>query len=300
MQNQDNTDDNIFAHFTAFLPSPKKEGKRVYTEQYNKERKAHKQLAKEVEKRLTIRPREMHEMYILKLKNESERLKELLRKVQTSKNYVYLKLIKFKDEIESKTNFPFDTVVNTNNLSTLSLIAIEKDFENLDNFKFTWKSLVIANKRFKNISAAIEDNKRRTIPFALWYKVIKSFNEKVVDEMLINAYDFDMGAGLCSLRVRKVVREKLEINNPASFQNHKEIIARGGTPHNPDTAPDGEEWRVYYDSRYKYEWYWRKKSVAIKNKYYYTFQPTAGVAGIIKLLYDYIENNPKQVFKYDF
>lgn len=297
MQNQD----NILTNFVPFVaPDRKSRATKVYTDTYNQERKAHKKLCREIEAKLTVLPREMYDKYIKFLEDRITRLEELKDKVLNNRNAAQMKMMPFKDDINSKTNANMDKVFKCKYCNSHQYLIANEGYSIPQIFSFYWRAYTINNKRFFDIGEEIKLCRKRIIPFKQWFKIIKHFNAGVIQLMLIEAYELHLGHGLNSIRIRRVIRENPEINNPASFTKYKEIVKRGGTPHHPINAPDGEEWRIFYEERYKFEWYWSKKGVAFPNAYYYTYQPPNGKDSMIQLLFNYTAHNSARAAKYNF
>jgi len=297
MQNKD----KFFKQFTPFKkPDKKKKEEVIYTAEYNAQRKAHKKAAKQIEEKLTIKPREQWAMYNLSVQKEIKVIELKLKTINKSRNYLYAKLIKYKNAVNDFSHTSFNSVVNTINLSKLNNFKASDLFLNQDKFIINWRAYIIINRQFHKFKKRLIVLNRRLLSFETWIKIVKKFNKNIVKEIVEEGYEFFMGHGLASIRIQRRIRENPEINNPASYQRRKEIIAEGKIPYNKDTAPDGIKWRVYRTERYKFAWYWAKKSVNVKNAYYYTFQPTGGKKGMILYLYNFINENPNHTIKYKY
>lgn len=295
------TQDDFFKDFKPFVVPVKKAGTtKVYSAKYNEERKAHKKAAKEVEKDLTLRPKDLWNKFNAQLDKTISDLEISLKTILMSKSYLYTQLRKHEDAINDFSNMSFDSIISSSRLSTLSFFKHKEGFIHLENFKIAWQAYLIVNQRFLNIKKKIATCNRRKVPYKVWFRVIKQFNTRISKAIIEEGYELHMGYGLTYIRIQKRIRKNPEIDNPASFQKRKEIVARGGIPYNEKTHPDGEKWRCYRTDRYKYEWYWSKKAISVKNAYYYTFFPTTGKIGNVKALYEFIEANPNHTIKYKY
>tara|TARA_R110002096_G_scaffold517_12_gene3083 strand:- start:7149 stop:8042 length:894 start_codon:yes stop_codon:yes gene_type:complete len=297
MQHQD----NIYNKFNPFnVNNNLNKLNNIYTDNYNNERKLHKKKIKEIEKKLTIKPREIWANYNTKLKKEISKEEKELEIIVKSRDYIYSKLLYHKADLDNFSNINFDSVINTKNLNRLSFIKVHNCFNDVDNFKFNWKLFIPINRQYFKVKSKIELLNRRLLPFKHWIKVIKKFNENIVNLIIREGYEFHLGYGLDYIRIKKKIRNNPEINNPASYQKRKKIIKEGKIPYNEKTAPNGEKWRIYRTERYKYQWYWSKKSINVKNSFYYTFKPTGGKKGMICSLYNFINENPNHTIKYKY
>ena len=297
MQNQD----NIYNEFNPFVVSNNINNTNViYTNNYNIQRKLYKKEIKEIEKKLTIKPRELWTKYNIKLKKEIKKLESDLEIIVKSRDYIYNKLLYLKADLDNFSNINFNSVINTKSLNRLSFLKVDDAFNDIDNFKFNWRLFIPVNRQYFKVVNKIITLNKRLLPFKHWIKIIKKFNKKVIDLIIKEGYEFHLGYGLDYIRIKKRIRNNPEINNPASYQKRKKIIAEGKIPYNEETAPNGEKWKVYRIERYKYVWYWSKKSINVKNSYYYTFKPTGGKKGMICSLYNFINENPNHTIKYKY
>ena len=297
MQNQD----NIYNEFNPFVVSNNINNTNViYTNNYNIQRKLYKKEIKEIEKKLTIKPRELWTKYNIKLKKEINKLESDLEIIVKSRDYIYNKLLYHKADLDNFSNINFNSVINTKSLNRLSFLKVDDAFNDIDNFKFNWRLFIPVNRQYFKVVNKIITLNKRLLPFKHWIKIIKKFNKKVIDLIIKEGYEFHLGYGLDYIRIKKRIRNNPEINNPASYQKRKKIIAEGKIPYNEETAPNGEKWKVYRIERYKYVWYWSKKSINVKNSYYYTFKPTGGKKGMICSLYNFINENPNHTIKYKY
>lgn len=296
MKNQD----KFFQQFKPFAKLDKKGQSLNYSKEYNEQKKAYKKVTKTIEEKLTIKPREQWHLYTKKVKDEIKLINDELKTINKNRNYLYAKLIKFKDDVQEYGSIDFASVIDTINLNKLNNFKIDKKDFDLIKFIINWKAFIVINRKFHKNKKRLVVLNRRILPFEIWIKVIKKFNAALVKEIVEEGYEFFLGHGLTSIRIKRRIRENPEINNPASYQKRKQIIAEGKIPYNKDTAPNGERWRVYRTERYKFRWYWSKKSVSVKNAYYYTFQPTGGKKGMILYLYNFINNNPNHTIKYKY
>jgi len=297
MQNQD----NIYNEFNPFVVSNNINNTNViYTNNYNIQRKLYKKEIKEIEKKLTIKPRELWTKYNIKLKKEIKKLESDLEIIVKSRDYIYNKLLYHKADLDNFSNINFNSVINTKSLNRLSFLKVDDAFNDIDNFKFNWRLFIPVNRQYFKVVNKIITLNKRLLPFKHWIKIIKKFNKKVIDLIIKEGYEFHLGYGLDYIRIKKRIRNNPEINNPASYQKRKKIIAEGKIPYNEETAPNGEKWKVYRIERYKYVWYWSKKSINVKNSYYYTFKPTGGKKGMICSLYNFINENPNHTIKYKY
>jgi hypothetical protein len=85
--------------------------------------------------------------------------------------------------------------------------------------------------------------------------VLKTFYDLIVDEILLNNYQYKLG-GCFTVQMERYTRNfsKLAVNWGASNKLKKEILARGGkpakkvglTPKGNPAYDDGEQWMVFY------------------------------------------------------
>jgi hypothetical protein len=282
-----------------FKPFEKQERK-YYSKEYNKQRTAHRKAAKKVENKLTIKVREQHALFTEKVKKQLAIAEEELKVVHRSRNYLYAKLLKHKEIINTKANLSFNEIVSAlNNVKVDKLEVASEDFD-LGKFLVNWKTYIVINRKFRKTTDTIKSLKRRILKFEDWLQIVKKFNKAIVKEIVEQGYEFHMGHGLTSIRILRRIRENPQIDNPASYQKRKEIVAAGLTPYHKINAPDGVKWRVYRTERYKFVWYWSKKAVSVKNAYYYKYTPTGGKKGQILYLYNFINENPGHTIKYKY
>tara|TARA_R100000655_G_scaffold2992_6_gene11238 strand:- start:1265 stop:2158 length:894 start_codon:yes stop_codon:yes gene_type:complete len=297
MQNQD----KIYNTYSPFIVDKNcNKLNKVYTDNYNNERKLHKKRIKEIEKSLTIKPREVWANYNNKIKKEIDIYTKELETIVKSRKYIYDKLLYYKSDLKKYSNIDFESIVKTKSLNRLSFLKVDSKFKDIDNFKFNWKLFIPINRQYFKVKNKIEILNKRLLPFKHWIKIIKKFNKRIVDLIIQEGYEFHLGHGLDYIRIQKRIRNNPEINNPASYQKRKKIISEGKIPYNKKTAPNGERWKVYRTERYKYVWYWSKKSINVKNSFYYTFKPTGGKKGMICSLYKFINENPNHTIKYKY
>ena len=172
MQNQD----NIYNEFNPFVVSNNINNTNViYTNNYNIQRKLYKKEIKDIEKKLTIKPRELWTKYNIKLKKEIKKLESDLEIIVKSRDYIYNKLLYHKADLDNFSNINFNSVINTKRLNRLSFLKVDDACNDIDNFKFNWRLFIPVNRQYFKVVNKIITLNKRLLPFKHWIKIIKKF-----------------------------------------------------------------------------------------------------------------------------
>jgi hypothetical protein len=112
---------------------------------------------------------------------------------------------------------------------------------------------------YKDYCRASLNNKRIPVDYAVYYKIIRSFNKKLQTKLVTEAKSFKMPYKLGYLGI-----VKYEVNfDPDKIKNWK--VNYG------ESKKQGSI--IYYDQPFRYKWKWDKSGLKLTGKKYYKFSP---------------------------
>lgn len=112
---------------------------------------------------------------------------------------------------------------------------------------------------YKNYCKASLNNKRIPVDYAIYYKVIRDFNQRLQDKIIKDAASFKMPYKLGYLGIIKYAI-KFDIDNIKTWKvNYGESKKQGLL--------------IYYDQPFRYRFKWDKSGLALKGKRFYKFVP---------------------------
>lgn len=112
---------------------------------------------------------------------------------------------------------------------------------------------------YKDYCRASFNNKRIPVDYAIYYKIIRDFNSRLVDKLVTEAKSFKMPYRLGYLGIIKY-DVKFDIENIKTWKvNYGESKKQGRI--------------IYYDQPFRYKWRWDKTGLKLKGKRYYKFTP---------------------------
>lgn len=272
---------------------------RVFTPEYNAQRKAHKAAAKEVEKDLTVKAKDIYNDWVKSIYDRIEAIKVEHQKIVESKQHHYKNLLDYKDKVDQCSNFSFQKVIDARKLEVIQTFKPTDDFGSTDLFMLFWQSIITTSMAIDKLKVETAKLKETVIPYVAWSFIVKRFNSELVKEIITEGYVLEMGHGMANVKIRRSIGEDYDLNKGESFRKRNEILARGGTPQSPE-YPNGEVWRVYMKDRNRVRWFWQKSKARLTNSSVYCFKPTRGKAGTSTLLYQYVTHNPNVILKYHF
>lgn len=149
------------------------------------------------------------------------------------------------------------------------------------------------------------------LTYAQFTLITKEFNHRFRDYIIATGATLSFGGAMGGVKIvlkerRPRVSAKGEkqfaVNWGASLKLKKEIIARGGTPYNAETAPDGEKYMVYMTEGWVPYIKWAQSQYFnpdYKKKLlrypYMIFSPSTGKYGFIAALQDHCKSQPEEV-----
>lgn len=149
------------------------------------------------------------------------------------------------------------------------------------------------------------------LTYAQFTLILREFNKRFRDYIIETGAPLSFGGAMGNIKIvlkerrpRKNTNGELKyaINWGASLKLKKEIIARGGTPYNEETAPDGEKYIVYmtegwvpYIKWVQSQYYLPDHKKKVQRYPYMIFSPSTGKYGFIAALQDHCKAQPEAV-----
>lgn len=113
-----------------------------------------------------------------------------------------------------------------------------------------------------------------------WISVVSRFNQEIMDEIILEGREFDMGSNLSRLSVVRIDRNHAAPRvDWASTKQLKQELLDSGKILQSDENPDGEQYLVYYTDEWYCRFFWEKRTCKIRNKSAYRFDATRGLKG---------------------
>ena len=252
-----------------------------------------------------LRIKDVYDDYVKELKSDKAKVEDSLDKLHTSLKYVERKLHKARCFIRNHFLVSYDELIKMRS-SDYKLIKIERysgsgikryactDAEVHSIFSILKQRLELKRSvglMLKHLTELTDE----IISETEFRFILQEFNSNIADE-IIKGYHFNPGNYIGLIRIKKKKRVGKNVNWGDSNKKKAEILARGGIPYNKETAPDGEEWLVYFISEYAYWWYWNKGNCRLTNKSIFSFTPMFAQKGNLS---KYRKNNPLAELKYD-
>lgn len=118
------------------------------------------------------------------------------------------------------------------------------------------------------------------LEYSVFSELCQEFNQRVMDEVILEGDKFDMGSYMSTLSIGRLDRNyaNKQIDWKASHQLKKELIEEGVELYDPETG-QGKKWFVYYTDDWYCRFYWNKFHAKITNKTVYRFTATRGIKG---------------------
>jgi len=134
-------------------------------------------------------------------------------------------------------------------------------------------------KWYKN--KAKKNKVKDIMQYNLFRLIAERMMKKALDKIIYQGKSFSLGRTVGSINVincEKVFSlndenkvKNAKVNWGKSNEIKRSIIARGGTPYNKKTAPDGEKWLVLYDNNRFLRFNWDKGEFG---RMWHNFKPT--------------------------
>ena len=249
----------------------------------------------------------MYDLFVQDANKQVESLKEERIGLLKSKDYLISQVKQFEEYLRKETKVDYDSLINQT--SKIGLITI-----NLPAPKTYVIYLIDINKALQIIDDKLAKLKIKT---SLKYKdyalVVKGFNKKIGNQMLLG-YTMNLGnAGLFGVRIKKNLYGVNRVDWAASNKLKADIIARGGIPfeaieYDSTTGKKtsdngGEHWLITHAKESDIWLYWDKFSCHLKNKAFYSFKYTYGgnegdEAGLIVKLNRLLKTDPTIVTRF--
>lgn len=105
----------------------------------------------------------------------------------------------------------------------------------------------------------------KDITYKEFYDVTREFNKMMSDE-INKGYQFDTIIG--EFGVVKKDRVRRYIDWGSSNKKKMQLIEEGKIPFNKKTAPEGEDWLIYFTSTVNFTWKWIQ-AASVKTFYYF-------------------------------
>lgn len=133
-----------------------------------------------------------------------------------------------------------------------------------------------------------------------WMNIVSRFNQEIMDEIILEGREFDMGAGLSRLSVVRIDRNHAapRIDWASTNQLKKELISEGEILLS-DENPDGVSYLVYYTDDWYCRFFWEKRNCRLRNKSAYRFDATRGLKGNKTKLVQLLQSDDIAYLKYD-
>jgi hypothetical protein len=152
------------------------------------------------------------------------------------------------------------------------------------------------NHNLKSIyNICIEQGFIKDIEYKTFANIVKQFHKDISLEVQLG-YRFQPNGELGTFNIIRDIRRGRTIDWGASNKFKQKILDNGGIPFNKETAPNGEEWFIYFEDNNYYKWKWfKRKPTFIKNLIYYMFKPSSKNRRTISQV---IKDNPLAAERY--
>ena len=266
---------------------------------------------------MKINTSEIYSRYCSSLNVEKNNLKEELKGLLNSKEYILNTLKEYSSFLNTFCTTTYENLENLN-LIYLNRSILQKKYENEfelvqveTKVKRLVNVLIEIKRRVKQIEDRLKEIETLIVDSKVFVNVIGSFNSKII-ESILKGYVFNLGYRLSYICIKRKdisLRKRKKIDWGTSNKNKKEILERGGIPYevltrNEDgsiaTDNGGEYWLAYHNKSIEYLWHWAKGRAPFPNKFFYKFKPTyCGAAnnGCVQKLKQ-LENSNSEFLKY--
>jgi len=138
------------------------------------------------------------------------------------------------------------------------------------------------------------------LDWKVWADVVARFNNSVMDEIIMEGREFDMGAGLSRICVLRIDRNHAtpRVDWVSTRKLKEELLVEGKNLMSEDT-PDGEPYLVYYTDDWYCRFFWEKRSCMVRNKSAYRFDASRGLKGNKTKLVQHLLSDDLAYLKYD-
>jgi hypothetical protein len=119
-----------------------------------------------------------------------------------------------------------------------------------------------------------------TLSWAKWRDVVSTLNQEVMDVIIYEGREFDMGSNLSRISVIRIDRNHSapRVDWSSTHALKKELLAEGKELMTNDN-PEGTPYLVYYTDDWYCRFYWEKFGCKVRNKSAYRFDATRGLKG---------------------
>lgn len=141
-----------------------------------------------------------------------------------------------------------------------------------------------------------------TLHKSVFKNLCQDFNIRVMNQIIYDAKEFDMGNNLSTLSILRIKRNPLAkpaIDWKASNDYREELELKGEKLYDPKTG-EGTKWLIYFhDQEWYCRFYWRVNYAKVKNKRTYKFIATRGDKGNKTKLIKHLRENDINYVKYE-
>jgi len=133
-----------------------------------------------------------------------------------------------------------------------------------------------------------------------WISVVSRFNQEIMDEIIYEGREFDMGSNLAKLSIIRIDRNHAapRVDWASTKQLKQELLDKGETLQSEEN-PDGVPYLVYYTDDWYCRFFWEKRVCKIRNKSAYRFDATRGMKGNKTKLVQHLQSDDLAYLKFD-
>lgn len=240
----------------------------------------------------------IHELYI---KNINTKLKRLLvENVKYNDSYNQLKtlLSEYEHTIKKYSEVTIEEVYRATSIRFLTSLRFPVYSVYIDGKQVNFKAIKLYiekyiwyNKIITSNNKKIKQYKEELISFTLYNRVIKEFNNQVIDKIINENYLFTPLPSFGAIGVIQNYNEHKRPNWGVSNKKKAEILAKGGIPYiKADAEKDenykGEKWLTYHPFldfylQWHTKWISKELNPFLKD---YTYYPARGKQSIVSKL----------------
>lgn len=244
---------------------------------------------------------EINLMYDLYVEDINYKLNKALEsKLKYLQSHTNLKniLIKNRDIFQVYSNTDVDTVLRVTNKNITKRIKFPNTPKYINGKRINFEAITLYIKQYvsmnnliSKLNHIIEKCNTEKISFQLYKKIIRKFNNKVIDKIVHENYHFVPFPSFGGISVIKNHNERKRVNWGVSNRNKKEILMRGEIPYIKADAEKikdykGVEWLEYHPT-VDFFLHWHRLYISHRINPIlsdYMYKPARGVSSIVSKL----------------
>jgi len=240
----------------------------------------------------------IYELYIKEINYRINNLLQELDLYNTNKENFKTLLINNEKILTLYTNVSLNDILNSKDKNFIYKVKFPSEKLYINGKEINFKAVKLYTERYLHInnicntlSNKINILKKQIIDFSLYLKIVKSFNTKVINEIVNNNYKFNIVPSFGAISVIKNENHRKRVNWGESNKKKKEILERGGIPYVKADAESienyqGEEWLSYHPPiDFFLHWHVKSRILPIYNYLKdYKYTPARGTTSIVTKL----------------